>query len=199
MKYFRNAIGLDTAVTCSPCFKHDFRACIKGFPSPCFSLVSVEDVLQAADYLKHKFTGRHFNFMNNMLKDVDLSEVEKYMMSADKGLCFFGGYFNHPNIIKVDPNPFVKADISDLNAEFKRDFYPFVLYMSQGFMPKNKGVYEGSKGMVRPGGYYIVYVENTAEQFFAEVKRNIGETFILLYSRFDTAKRLFIIVGKKQY
>lgn len=199
MKYFKNAIGLDPSVVCSPCFKHDFRACIKGFPSPCFSLLTIEDILQAADYFKHKFTGKHFFFMKDMLKDMDLSEVEKYLLSADKGLCFFGGYYRHPNMITVDPSPFAKTDISDLNSEFKRDAYPFVVYTGPGFNPKHRGVFDGSKGLVRPGGYYIVYVENSAEQFFTEVKRNLGESFIILYSRFDTVKRFFVIVGKKQY
>jgi len=199
MKYFKNAIGLDPAVACSPCFKHDFRACIKGFPSPCFTLINVEDILQAADNLKHRFTGRHFNFMKDFLREPDLTDVEKYMMSADKGLTFFAGYYKHPNAITVDPNTFVKADISDLSTEFKRDFYPFVLYTGMGFMPKHRGVFDGSKTLVRPGGHYIIYMENSSEQFLVDVKRNLGESFIIIYAKFDPTKRSTVIVGKKQY
>ena len=57
MKYFKNAIALEPKVVCSPCYLHDYRACIKGFPSPCFSLVSIEDVLEAIDYLRNKYYG----------------------------------------------------------------------------------------------------------------------------------------------
>jgi len=200
MKYFKNAIGMDPSVVCSPCYKHDFRACIKGFPSPCFSQMNVEDVLQAIDYQKSKFTGSHFKYMNPFLSAPDLSEIEKYTMSADKGLCFFGGYYNHPNMTKVDTNPFVKADITDLNTEFRREAFPFVLYIGPiGFQPKNKSCFEGSKGLVRPGGHFILYTVNSDEAFFSEVQKDLGKNFILLLTKYDPARRLTIIVAKKPY
>ena len=196
MKYFKNAIGLDPDVACSPCYKHDFRACIRGFPSPCFTQTSVEDVLQAADYLKVKFTGQHFNFMANLLQVPDLSAAEKYMLSADKGLCFFSGYFTHPNIIRVDPNPFVKADITNLSEEFPRESYPFVLFMNE-FSQKNQSVYANSRNMVRPGGYFIVYKREANEQFFTDIKRDVGETFVILYSKFDPVTRQMLIISQR--
>lgn len=198
MKYFENAIGLEPKVVCSPCFKHDFRPCIKGFPSPCFTQIRIEDVLQAADYLRYKSTKKHFNFMNHFMRTPDLSEVEKYLLSADKGLCFFPGYFKHPNMIRVDTNRFCNPDSDDLSQEFKRDFYPFVLFMND-FSPKGQPVYHGSKGMMRPGGYMIVYKDDCNEQFFAEIKQDLGKSFVLLYSKFDANKRTGLIVGKKQY
>lgn len=200
MKYFKNAIALEPSTACTPCFKHDFRPCVKGFPSPCFSLVTIEDVLQAADYLKAKFTGSHFKFMERVMANLDLTDVEKYMMSADKGLCFFGGYYDIPNALRVDSNPFVKADISDLSTEFKRDSFPFVLYVGpSGFDNKNKPYYDGSKNLVRPGGHFIVYSEGTDEAFFAELQKDIGRTFILLHTKFDPARRRTVIVGKRAY
>lgn len=202
MKYFKNAIGLDPSVVCSPCFKHDFRACIKGHPSPCFTQVKPEDVLQAADYLKHKFTGQHFSFMEQMLKAPDLSEIEKYMLSADKGISFFGGYYEHPNLIRVDTNQFVKPDISDLNTKFAREYYPFVLYMGPiGFNPKNRAVYDNCKGLIRPGGHLIVHmITNATEQFFDDVKKDIGDSkLIILYSKYEHGNRSFTIVARKQY
>lgn len=202
MKYFKNAIGLDPSVVCSPCFKHDFRACIKGHPSPCFTQVKPEDVLQAIDYLKYKFTGQHFSFMEQMLKAPDLSEVEKYMLSADKGLCFFGGYYEHSNIIRVDTNQFVKPDISDLNTTFPREQYPFVLYMGPiGFHPKNRAVYDNCKGMIRPGGHLIVHmITNATEQFFDDVKKDIGDAkLIILHSKYEHSNRSFTIIARKRY
>jgi ADP-heptose:LPS heptosyltransferase len=198
MKYFKNAIGLDASVICSPCYKHDFRGCIKGNPSPCFTQIKVEDVLQAADYFKFKFTGQHFGYMNNFLMAPNLSEIEKYMMSADKGICFYSGYYRHPNAITVDTNPFVKADIKDLSTEFKRDYYPFVLYMNE-FSPGSKPTYDGAKGMVRPGGHFIVYKHGGNEQFYSEIQKDVGGSFTILYSKFNPADRTFVIVGKKSY
>jgi ADP-heptose:LPS heptosyltransferase len=200
MKYFKNAIGIEPSVVCSPCYKHDFRPCIKGFPSPCFSQVNVEDVLQAIDFLKAKFTGGHFKYMDPFLTVPDMSEIEKYTMSADKGICFFGGYYNHPNMTKVDTNPFVKAEITDLNTDFKREAFPFVLYMGPtGFLPKNRSCFEGSKGLVRPGGHFILYTSNSDEAFFSEVQKDLGKTFVLLLTKYDPARRLTIIIAKKPY
>ena len=199
MKYFKNAVGLDPSVVCSPCYKHDFRGCIKGSPSPCFTLINIEDVLQAVDYLKHKFTGTHFGYMSAILKVPNLAEIEQYLLGADRGLCFFGGYYKHPNAISVDPNPFAKAEISDLSQDFKREQFPFVLYMNN-FSPKYQSVYQNSKGMVRPGGFFIAYTENGNEQFFNDIKRDIGSSsFIILHSKFDPVNRNMTVVGKKPY
>lgn len=199
MKYFKNAIGLDTSVACAPCYKHDFRGCVKGFPSPCFTLINVDDVLQASDYFKHKFTGQHFGFMAPLLVEPDLSEVEKYMLGADKGLCFFPGRYRHPNVVTIDSNPFAGADIKNLAQEMKREVAPFVLYMND-FSPKSQPVYANSKNMVRPGGYYIVYVAQGAEQLFDELKRDLGNSgYVLMFSKFDPGRRTILVVGKKPF
>jgi ADP-heptose:LPS heptosyltransferase len=198
MKYFKNAVGLDPAVVCSPCYKHDFRACIKGFPSPCFTQMNIEDVLKSVDYLKSKMTGRHMKCMEGILKTPNLSEIEKYMLSADKGVCFFSGHYTHHNIIRVDPDIFVKPDISDMNGEFNKDAYPFVLYLNR-FDAKYRPVFENSKKMVRPGGYYIAYAENAPEQFFNDIARDLGTIFSIMFSKFDPVTRTMVIVGKKSY
>ena len=198
MKYFKNAIGMDPSVVCSPCFKHDFRGCIKGNPSPCFSQLAIDDVLQAADYLKAKFTGIHFKYMAPLLREPNLSEIEQYMMSADKGLAFFPRFYRHPNTISVDTNPFVKADISDLSTQFPRESYPFVLYFNE-IQPKYINLYNNSKNLVRPGGYFIAYKENSNEQFFNDMKKDIGKDFALMFSKLDLSTRVSIVVGKKKF
>jgi len=201
MKYFKNAIGLDPSVVCSPCFKHDFRSCVKGHPSPCFTQIDPEDVLQAVDFLKFKFTGKHFKFMDNFLQMPDIAPVEKYMLSADKGLCFFSGYFKHENFLTVDSNPFFQPDVSDLNTQFQRESVPFVLYMGPvGFRPENKPVYDSCKGLIRPGGHIIVHMMNNGtEEFFEEVKKDIGSHFILMYSNFDPSTKSFSIAARRNY
>ena len=198
MKYFKNAIAMEGKVVCSPCYLHDSRACIKGFPSPCFSLIDTEDVLQAMDYQRHKFYGGHFGYMAPLFKEHDFSEIERYFLSADKGLCFFGTYYRHPNMISVDTNNFVGADITDLNHPFEFRKYPFVLFMNNvGY--KNGAVYDNCKNFVRPGGYFIVHREDCSEPIFAELSRNVGKEFILLYSKLDPVTKKGTIVGHRAF
>lgn len=52
MKYYKNAIGIDCGVKCAPSFIHGHSPCDKGFPSPCFSVISPEDILNAVDHLQ---------------------------------------------------------------------------------------------------------------------------------------------------
>jgi ADP-heptose:LPS heptosyltransferase len=198
MKYFKNAIGMEAKVVCSPCFKHDFRTCIKGFPSPCFSLIEPEDILQAINYQRNKFYGGHFNYMAPLFNTPDFSEIEQYFLSADKGLCFFGAYFNHQNMIRVDANKFVKADINDLNYPFEWRKYPFVLFMNN-FGYQNGAIFNNCRNFIRPGGYFIIYRENCVEPIFNELKKDIGKTFILMYSKFDPVKKTGTVVGKKPF
>ena len=198
MKYFRNAIGLEPKVVCSPCYKHDFRTCIKGFPSPCFTLIDPEDILQAVDFQRNKFYGGHFNYIAPVNQIPDFSEIEQYFLSADKGLCFFGAYYNHPNMIRVDTNKFVKPDIDDLNHSFEWGKYPFVLYINNiGYL--NGAIFSNCRNFVRPGGHFIVYRENCVEAMFNELKKDVGKTMVLLYAKFDPVKRTCLIVGKKPF
>jgi hypothetical protein len=198
MKYFKNSIALEPKVACSPCYKHDFRTCIKGFPSPCFSLIDPEDVLQAIDFQRSKFYGGHFNYIAPLHRSPDFSEIEQYFLSADKGLCFFGAYYSHPNMIRVDTNKFIKPDISDLNYPFEWGKYPFILFMNNiGY--ENGSVFNNSKNFVRPGGYFIVYHENCTELFFNELKKDLGKSLVPMYSKFDPVKRTCTLVGKKPF
>jgi ADP-heptose:LPS heptosyltransferase len=198
MKYFKNAIGLDSQVVCSPCFKHDYKTCIKGHPSPCFSLINPEDILQAIDYLRNKFHGGHFEYMKKFLAVPDFKDLETYFLSADKGLCFFGGYYKHYNMIHVEPNKFTKPDIEDLNHSFERNKYPFVLFMNN-FNFQNGSVFQNSKSMVRPGGYFIAYKQGISEQFFNELKRDIGHQLIIFQSTFNQSTQEGIIVARKPF
>jgi len=45
MRYFKNAVGIDVDCGCSPCFQHGHFPCHKGDPSPCFSLISPELII----------------------------------------------------------------------------------------------------------------------------------------------------------
>jgi len=54
MKYYRNAIGIDCNVPCAPSFTHGHSPCVKGFPSPCFSVISIQNILDAVNHLLGK-------------------------------------------------------------------------------------------------------------------------------------------------
>ena len=51
MKYYKNAIGIDCNVGCAPSFQHGHNPCEKGFPSPCFSVISAENIVDAVNHL----------------------------------------------------------------------------------------------------------------------------------------------------
>lgn len=51
MKYYKKAIGIDTNVSCAPSFIHGHSPCSKGDPPPCFSVISVKNILDAVDHL----------------------------------------------------------------------------------------------------------------------------------------------------
>lgn len=54
MRYYKNAIGIDSDVKCAPSFIHGHSPCDKGFPSPCFSVISVDNVVDAVGHLLGK-------------------------------------------------------------------------------------------------------------------------------------------------
>lgn len=51
MKYYKKAIGIDTNVPCAPSFTHGHAPCYRGDPPPCFSVISVNNILDAVDHL----------------------------------------------------------------------------------------------------------------------------------------------------
>jgi hypothetical protein len=101
-------------------------------------------------------------------------------------------------MIRVDTNHFAKPDITDLSTEFKRENYPFVLYMNE-FSQNRLSVYHGTKNMVRPGGHFLVYKETATEQLFSELKQDIGKSFTLLYANYNPVEKTCLFAGKKNY
>jgi ADP-heptose:LPS heptosyltransferase len=51
MKYYNKAIGIDCSVQCSPSFIHGHAACPNGDPSPCFSVISIKNIMDAVSHL----------------------------------------------------------------------------------------------------------------------------------------------------
>jgi hypothetical protein len=48
MRYYKRAVGLDTNVSCAPCFRHGHSSCPLGYPSPCFSVFSFKKIAELA-------------------------------------------------------------------------------------------------------------------------------------------------------
>lgn len=66
MRYFKRAIGLDCVTPCSPCYQHQGESCIKGFPSPCWSVLQTDDVLFYIDMLYYRYQHKHFNYIDKL-------------------------------------------------------------------------------------------------------------------------------------
>jgi hypothetical protein len=132
--------------------------------------------------------------MKATLEAPDFSDIEEYFLSADKGLCFFGGHFKHHNMLNVDNNQFVHSDIG-LNGPFERRKYPFVLFMNNlGY--QNGSLYQSSKSFVRLGGYFVVYRQNCAVDMFNELVRDIAGSCTVIHQKFDPQKKTGLVVGK---
>jgi len=71
MKYYKHSVGIDCNVACSPGFKHGHASCVKGDPSPCFSVVQVEDILNAIEHLLGNKKIQHTYPTYNEFKDGD--------------------------------------------------------------------------------------------------------------------------------
>jgi len=55
MRYYKNAIGIDANVPCAPSFIHGHAPCYKGDPPPCFSVISIDSVVNAVEHLLGNF------------------------------------------------------------------------------------------------------------------------------------------------
>jgi ADP-heptose:LPS heptosyltransferase len=66
MRYFKRAIGLDCVTPCSPCYQHQGASCIKGYPSPCWSVLQTDDILFYIDTLYYRYQHKHFTYAANL-------------------------------------------------------------------------------------------------------------------------------------
>jgi len=57
MHYFKDAVGIDSDVGCSPCFMHGQFPCWKGDPSPCFSTITYKTIIDVFDKLVENCEG----------------------------------------------------------------------------------------------------------------------------------------------
>jgi len=76
MRYYKNAIGIDCAVSCSPSFLHGHNPCKKGFPSPCFSVISIKNVLDAvAHFLEGTSIKKEYPEYNEFKKGIPIRTI----------------------------------------------------------------------------------------------------------------------------
>jgi ADP-heptose:LPS heptosyltransferase len=71
MRYFTGAAGLDCVTPCSPCYQHQGASCIKGYPSPCWSVLQTDDILYWIDWMYNReVKDQHFGY----IKELKLTE-----------------------------------------------------------------------------------------------------------------------------
>jgi ADP-heptose:LPS heptosyltransferase len=115
MRYYYNAIALNACPSCAPCFIHDHDPCPKGSPSPCFSLVDINQIMFAVEYLLNKSGNKSMPTIVKLKKSIFNQVINKarpYMNG--KGLdigCGFQIYPSELDITKIDVNPLVDPDL----------------------------------------------------------------------------------------
>jgi len=137
MLYYKNAIGLNAVTACTPCQLHGHFPCDKGDPSPCFSVIDPNLIIQAVDFL---FTNRYneeplkyaMEFWRRVEATKTLVRFSQYMVG--QGIDIGSGYFKHPLMKSLDFNPFTRSDIlKDIcmwhdDKEYDFVFSSFVLH-----------------------------------------------------------------------
>lgn len=178
MKYYNNAIGFNASPVCSPCFQHTHTPCMKGSPSPCFSLIDPEQILVAINVLLNRAQGK-------VLPDVDKIQYNKFSnvigscipFMNGRGIDLGSGYPTYKaalglysQVTTVDQNPLCQPDIIGnmfedttwVKAGFFDHKYDFVI---SSFSVNTKEELEAlvitAKALIKDsGGFLILYVGN---------------------------------------
>lgn len=172
MLYYHNAIGLNASTACSACFKHGHWPCAKGSPSPCYSVLTVNNVLEAADYLMNRFYKVGLQIGKDKWRQTEAQKTiprfKKYMKG--KGLDVGSGYFRPDNGVKMealDYNPLCSPDliINVMEEKFDRT-WPFVFssFMLQEVPDRDMRIKVLSNmfSIVGPNGYLLLYLPHKA-------------------------------------
>jgi len=127
MKYYYDAIGMNSKTACSPCFIHSGQPCTKGVPSPCFSTMGLDTIMNAIDLLLERTqkanlidmdTYRHTEFNKVMT-----AHIKEYMKG--KGVDLGSGFMKYDNdefqIATIDRDPLTRPNIVSnwANMKFK--------------------------------------------------------------------------------
>lgn len=165
MKYYYNAIGLNAATACSPCFTHGHDPCARGTPSPCFGSIDIPTILGATDFLLKK-TGNHKLPDMELVRHSEFNKVIDYCLKYMNGIGvdYGSGYTKYPDgtqIARVDFNPICEPDIcADFSmiqpSEEKADFV--VSSFTATNVENLRIIISVAKKTLKPEGYLILYM-----------------------------------------
>lgn len=164
MFHFNNAIALNAQVACAPCFKHGFWACEKGFPSPCFSVISVDAILEAMDFLLNWFNMKKLKYGDDKWKKFKsheaLAKFKMYTNNNKIGIDIGCGYYKQKLMKRIDINPFTLPDVIANIEEWKdEEQYDFVFSSYCLNEIKNKeAALKNMFDMIKPTGHLLLYL-----------------------------------------
>lgn len=163
MYHFTNAIALNGQVACSPCYEHIFWACEKGSPSPCFSVISVDAVLEAVDFLLSWFKYKPLKYSTSRWRNTKSNEALVKFIEYTRGkpgIDIGCGYYKQDFMKRVDINPFTLPDVLG-NIEIWKDKEQYDFVFSSYCLNEIKDKEAALKNMfdmVKPGGYLLLYL-----------------------------------------
>ncbi len=166
MRYYYNALAINACSPCSPCFTHEQNPCTKGFPSPCFSLIDLHQIMHAIEYLLSKTNKKSIPTIKKQMKSIFDQVIDKakpYMKG--KGLdvgCGFQKYNDEFDVTRIDVNPLVDPDIvNNFFAEnFKVDEKVDYIINSYAIKTINElnAFLEKSDAFLNINGYLILFI-----------------------------------------
>lgn len=166
MRDYYNALALNACPPCAPCFTHDHDPCAKGSPSPCFSLIEVEQVMFAIELLLEKTGSKSLKNVCKLRKNI-FDQVEEKARPYMKGNgidvgCGFKKYGPEFNITRIDVNPIVDPDVNAnfVAPDFEVDSEIDYIISSYGLnTPKDIAVFmDRVDEILKVGGYLILYI-----------------------------------------
>ena len=164
MFHFSNAIGLNAEVACAPCFKHGYWACEKGFPSPCFSVIDVDAILEAMDFLLNWHGMKRLKYGDDKWRKFNSNKaLEKFQMYTGgnkKGIDIGCGHYKQEFMKRVDINPFTLPDIlANIEGWKDEEQYDFVFssYCLNEVKDKEAAL-KNMFDMTKPTGYLLLYL-----------------------------------------
>lgn len=164
MYHFNNAIGLNAQVACAPCFKHGYWACEKGFPSPCFSVIPTDAILESLDFLLTWFNMKKLKYADDKWRKSKsheaLAKFEMYTNGNKEGIDIGSGYFKQKFMKRVDMNPLTLPDVL-ANIEIWKDEKQYDFVFSSYCLNEIKEKEAALKNMfdmIKPTGHLLLYL-----------------------------------------
>jgi hypothetical protein len=162
MAYFENAVGLNSVVACSPCFKHGHGPCERGNPSPCFSVIDTDNVLHAVDFMVTRQGMEPLGISHEKWRHTEAQKtLHRFAPFLEgQGLDVGCGYFEDERMERFDFMPFcVPQYLKDIVTNKLDKQYDFVFNsFCLNDCDNRETALANMLAMVKPGGYLLMYL-----------------------------------------